>query len=52
MPGSIVLDPCMGGGSTCIAAQDVGRKYIGIELDPEFYKISQERLAQKNPLLL
>jgi len=40
----IVLDPFCGSGSTCIAAKMLNRKYIGIELEPNFCQISELRL--------
>lgn len=43
-PGDIVLDPFMGSGTTGIAALWEGRKFIGIELDPEYFKLSRERV--------
>ncbi len=43
--GEVVLDPFMGSGSTAIAALKSGRKYIGYEVDPEYVKLAQERIA-------
>lgn len=40
----IVLDCFMGSGTTCVAAKELNRQYIGIELDPTFYKIAKDRL--------
>ncbi|MBU2576766.1 MAG: site-specific DNA-methyltransferase [Nanoarchaeota archaeon] len=40
---AIVLDPFVGVGSTLIAAQNLGRKGIGVDLNKEFCKISKER---------
>jgi site-specific DNA-methyltransferase (adenine-specific) len=42
--GEIVLDPFMGGGSTGIAAIRNGRKFIGIEIDEEYFKIAEKRI--------
>ena len=42
--GDIVLDCFSGSGTTCVAAKELGRKYIGIEIDPEYHKISLDRL--------
>lgn len=44
--GNIVLDNCMGAGSTCIACQNTKRKFIGIELDNKYYNIAEERLRE------
>lgn len=40
----IVLDSCMGTGSTCIAAKNLSRKYIGFEIDKNYFDIAKERL--------
>lgn len=42
----IVLDPFMGSGTTAKVARDLGRNYIGIELNGEYIKLAQKRLAQ------
>ena len=44
---TIVLDPFLGSGNTCVVAQKLGCKYIGFEIDPKYVKISMEKLAQK-----
>ena len=43
--GDTVLDPFNGSGQTCVAARDLNRKYIGIDLSEEYCKIARERLA-------
>ena len=43
-PGDIVLDPCMGAGTTIIAAKETNRNYIGIELSKEYFDITNQRL--------
>lgn len=43
-PGETVLDNCMGSGSTGVAAIKQNRKFIGMEYDSEYFKISQERI--------
>lgn len=40
----IVLDPFAGSGSSCEAAKLAGRQYIGIEIDPQYHALAQERL--------
>ncbi len=46
-PGDLVLDPFCGSGSTCVAAFNAGRRYIGIELDTKYQQIAQTRLARR-----
>jgi site-specific DNA-methyltransferase (adenine-specific)/modification methylase len=42
----VVLDPFMGVGSTGVAVLEMGRKFIGIEIDPEYFEAAQKRLGQ------
>lgn len=44
-PGDCILDPFLGGASTVIAAINLGKKFIGIECDPEFFDISCRRIS-------
>ena len=43
-PGEVVLDNCMGSGSTGVACVNTGRRFIGMELDREYFKIAKERI--------
>jgi hypothetical protein len=43
-PGDLVLDPFVGSGTTAVAAQQLGRHFIGIELNPDFCEIARGRL--------
>ena len=43
--GGIVLDPFFGSGTTGLAAQQNGRHYIGVEINPEYCKLAEERIA-------
>lgn len=45
-PGSIVLDPFMGSGSTLIAGEMVGRRVFGMELDPSYVDVAVRRWQQ------
>lgn len=40
----IILDNCMGSGSTGIACLNTNRRFIGIELDENYYNIAKERI--------
>ena len=42
--GETVLDNCMGSGSTGVACVNTGRKFIGIELDPNYFEIAKKRI--------
>jgi site-specific DNA-methyltransferase (adenine-specific) len=43
--GDLVLDPFAGSGSTCVAADRAGRRYLGIELDAVHHQTATDRLA-------
>lgn len=45
--GDIVLDPFSGSGTTAKMAKHNGRRYIGIEVNPEYCEIATKRLAQQ-----
>lgn len=45
--GDIVLDPFSGAGTTAKMARNAGRKYIGIEISPEYCEIANKRMRQK-----
>jgi DNA modification methylase len=46
LPGESVLDPFAGSGSSCAAALLTGRKFIGIELDSEYFNQASARVAR------
>lgn len=46
--GDIVLDPFSGSGTTGLAAKELGRKYIGIELDGNYHQLSMSRILGEN----
>jgi adenine-specific DNA-methyltransferase len=45
--GDIVLDPFVGSGTTAVAAQQLGRRFIGIELDPMYASTAEERVRRE-----
>lgn len=45
-PGDVILDPFMGSGSTGVAAWDLGRQFIGMELDQNHFDMAQTRLGE------
>ena len=46
-PGDTILDPFVGSGTTCIAAEREGRKWIGIEIDKEYCELSRKRIEME-----
>ncbi len=43
-PGDIILDPFMGSGTTGVIAKKLGREFIGIEIDEQYFDIAQKRI--------
>jgi adenine-specific DNA-methyltransferase len=41
-----VMDPFMGSGTTGVACKNLNRNFIGIELDPEYFKIAEKRINE------
>jgi len=41
----IVLDPFAGAGTTCLVAKDLGRRFIGVELNPDYVAMAQKRVG-------
>jgi DNA modification methylase len=44
LAGETILDPFMGSGTTGVAAMQLGRKFIGIEIEPKYFDIACERI--------
>ena len=44
--GMTVLDNCMGSGSTGVAAKQLNRNFIGMELDKEYFEIAKQRIKE------
>jgi modification methylase len=54
-PGEIVLDPFVGTGTTCAVAKTMGRRYVGVDINPGYIKLAQDRIRDatgNDPLLL
>lgn len=45
--GALVLDNCMGSGTTAVAAIRTGRHYIGFEIDPTYCEIAEQRIREE-----
>ncbi|MEK6690349.1 MAG: site-specific DNA-methyltransferase [Nitrospirota bacterium] len=50
--GDIVLDPFIGTGTTAIAAKRLGRKFIGIDIDPKYVEITNRKLAETESTMI
>lgn len=46
-----ILDPFMGSGTTGVACKNLNRNFIGIELDPEYFKIAEKRIDVNEKLV-
>ena len=46
-PGDLVLDPFSGSGTTAKAAKTLGRRFLGLEINPEYCAIAERRIAQQ-----
>jgi site-specific DNA-methyltransferase (adenine-specific) len=44
--GDVVLDNCMGSGTTGVACMNTGRRFIGMEMDPSYFAIAQQRILE------
>jgi len=46
-----VLDPFLGSGTTCVAAQELNRNSVGIEVLPEYYELARKSVIAQQPVL-
>lgn len=47
--GDLVLDPFVGSGTTAVAARQLGRFYVGIDVKPEYCRIAEEQIDHRFP---
>ncbi|MBC8508831.1 MAG: site-specific DNA-methyltransferase [Chloroflexi bacterium] len=52
LPDDIVLDPFMGSGTTAVAAKQLKRNYVGIDISEEYCELARKRVMQIQPRLL
>ena len=45
-PGDFVLDPFIGSGTTALAAIELGRNYVGVDVNQEYVQLSQSRVSE------
>ena len=45
--GGVVLDPFMGAGTTALIAKELGRNYVGIDLNSDYVRLAEERLGEQ-----
>jgi site-specific DNA-methyltransferase (adenine-specific) len=50
--GDIVFDPFVGTGTTAIAAKRLGRRFIGIDIDPNYVEIANKKLEETEPTMI
>lgn len=48
LAGGVVIDPCMGSGTTGVACKNLNRDFIGIELDEHYFNIAKDRIEHSN----
>lgn len=51
-PGDFVLDPFFGSGTVGLAAEQLGRSYVGIELNPEYVALAGDRLQASSETIV
>ena len=44
--GDTIFDPFMGSGTTGVAAIQLGRNFIGCEIDPDYFEIAEKRIKE------
>jgi DNA modification methylase len=49
--GDVVLDPFVGSGTTAVAAKELNRQFLGIDINPEYFTLAEESLLVIRPRL-
>ena len=44
----VILDPFAGSGTAAVATMQLGRKYIGVDIDPEYFEATHENCEKRN----
>jgi DNA modification methylase len=50
-PGDMVVVPFVGSGSECVAAVECGRRYVGVDINPNYVEVARNRIAVASPQL-
>ncbi len=50
-PGSLVVVPFVGSGTECLSALQLGRHFLGCEINPEYVELARGRLTAQQPTL-
>ena len=50
-PGDLVIDPFLGSGTTAVACQHLGRRFVGCDIDPAWVVTTQERLGRQEAVV-
>ncbi len=51
-PNCLIADPMMGSGTTGVAAIQLGRRFIGVEIDPHYFDVALRRIRDAAPLFV
>lgn len=49
-PDAIIVDPFMGSGTTGVACAELGRKFVGIEMDADYFQVAEQRITEATNL--
>jgi len=50
--GDVIFDPFIGTGTTAIAAKRLGRRFIGVDIDPKYVEIANKKLEEVEPTMI